>query len=109
MRMEQGVRTGLGHGGITCVLQTQSSSLFYLFIFFFFFFFQNIVLSGGSTMFKDFGRKLQRDVKRQVDARLKLSEELSQGRIKVSKVLSAFRDTNIFHLRNNFSLPVNYR
>ena len=34
-------------------------------------------------MFKDFGRKLQRDVKRQVDARLKLSEELSQGRIKV--------------------------
>ena len=27
MRMEQGVRTGLGHGGITCVLQTQFSSL----------------------------------------------------------------------------------
>ena len=26
MRMEQGVRTGLGHGGITCVLQTQFSS-----------------------------------------------------------------------------------
>ena len=35
-------------------------------------------------MFKDFGRKLQRDVKRGVDARLRLSEELSQGRIKVS-------------------------
>ena len=32
MRMGQGVRTGLGHGGITCVLQTQFSSLFmYLF------------------------------------------------------------------------------
>ena len=29
MRPGQGVRTGLGHGGITCVLQTQSSSLFY--------------------------------------------------------------------------------
>ena len=28
MRMGQGVRTGLGHGGITCVLQTQFSSLF---------------------------------------------------------------------------------
>ena len=28
MRMGQGVRTGLGHGGITCVLQTQSSSYF---------------------------------------------------------------------------------
>ena len=27
MRMGQGVRTGLGHGGITCVLQTQFSSL----------------------------------------------------------------------------------
>ena len=26
MRIEQGVRTGLGHGGITCVLQTQFSS-----------------------------------------------------------------------------------
>lgn len=30
----------------------------------------NVVLSGGSTMFKDFGRRLQRDVKRIVDARL---------------------------------------
>ena len=26
MRMGQGVRTGLGHGGITCVLKTQFSS-----------------------------------------------------------------------------------
>ena len=26
MRMGQGVRTGLGHGSITCVLQTQFSS-----------------------------------------------------------------------------------
>ena len=26
MRIGQGVRTGLGHGGITCVLQTQFSS-----------------------------------------------------------------------------------
>ena len=31
MRMEQGVRTGLGHGGITCVLQTQFSSFFFFF------------------------------------------------------------------------------
>lgn len=44
--------------------------------------YKNIVLSGGSTMFKDFGRKLQRDVKRVVDGRLKISEELSLGRIK---------------------------
>ena len=45
---------------------------------------QNIVLSGGSTLFRDFGRKIQRDVKRVVDGRLKASEELSGGRIKVS-------------------------
>lgn len=32
--------------------------------------YKNIVLSGGSTMFKDFGRRLQRDIKKRVDARL---------------------------------------
>jgi len=42
----------------------------------------NIVLSGGSTMFKDFGRRLQRDIKRAVDNRIALSEKLSEGRIK---------------------------
>ena len=30
MRMGQGVRTGLGHGGITCVLQTRFSSFFFV-------------------------------------------------------------------------------
>ena len=30
MRMGQGVRTGLGHRGITCVLQTQFSSYIYI-------------------------------------------------------------------------------
>ncbi|XP_071057411.1 actin-related protein 3 [Onthophagus taurus] len=44
--------------------------------------YNNIVLSGGSTMFKDFDRRLQRDLKRTVDARLKLSESLGGGRIK---------------------------
>ncbi|XP_029444314.1 actin-related protein 3B isoform X3 [Rhinatrema bivittatum] len=44
--------------------------------------YKNIVLSGGSTMFRDFGRRLQRDLKRVVDARLKFNEELSSGRIK---------------------------
>jgi actin-related protein 3 len=33
--------------------------------------YNNIVLSGGSTMFKDFGKRLQRDIKRHVDARVK--------------------------------------
>ena len=32
MRMGQGVKTGLGHGGITCVLQTQFSSFIYFYI-----------------------------------------------------------------------------
>ena len=39
-------------------------------------------------MFRDFGRRLQRDVKRTVDMRLKLSEDLSGGKI---KVCSTFR------------------
>ena len=36
MGMGQGVRAGLGYGGITCVFQAQFSS-FFLFFFFFFF------------------------------------------------------------------------
>eukprot|EP00003_Mantamonas_plastica_P000003 TRINITY_DN0_c0_g1_i2.p2 TRINITY_DN0_c0_g1~~TRINITY_DN0_c0_g1_i2.p2 ORF type:complete len:307 (-),score=93.40 TRINITY_DN0_c0_g1_i2:1262-2131(-) len=44
--------------------------------------YKNIVLSGGSTMFKDFGKRLQRDIKRTVDHRIRVSEELSGGRIK---------------------------
>ena len=41
-------------------------------------------------MFKDFGRRLQRDLKRTVEARLKISEELSAGRIKVGVVIKSF-------------------
>jgi len=44
--------------------------------------YKNIVLSGGSTMFRDFGRKLQRDIKKTVDSRLKIHENLNEGRIK---------------------------
>lgn len=50
--------------------------------------YSNIVLSGGSTMFKDFGKRLQRDIKRAVDARLKISENLSCGRIIVSNLIA---------------------
>ena len=35
--------------------------------------YSNIVLSGGTTMFKDFGRRLQRDVKKIVDTRMELN------------------------------------
>ena len=37
-------------------------------------------------MFRDFGRRMQRDIKRTVDARLRLSEEISGGRIKVQSL-----------------------
>ena len=33
MGMGQGVRAGLGYGGITCVLQTQFSRFFFFFFF----------------------------------------------------------------------------
>lgn len=39
--------------------------------------YKNIVLSGGSTMFKDFGRRLQRDLKGLANERIELSERLS--------------------------------
>ncbi|KAJ3384551.1 Actin- protein 3 [Lobulomyces angularis] len=40
--------------------------------------YKNIVLSGGSTMFKDFSRKLQKELKKTVDARVRMSETISQ-------------------------------
>lgn len=47
---------------------------------------QNVVLSGGSTMFKDFHRRLQRDLKKIVDARVLASEARLGGEIKVSMI-----------------------
>jgi len=38
--------------------------------------YKNIVLSGGSTMFKDFSKRLQRDVRRYVDNRQEKSVSL---------------------------------
>jgi len=43
--------------------------------------YKNVVLSGGSTMFKDFGRRIERDLKRTVEARIELSKQLSGGRL----------------------------
>lgn len=39
--------------------------------------YKNIVLSGGSTMFRDFGRRLQRDIRALVTERIHRSEVLS--------------------------------
>ncbi|KAL3314832.1 Actin- protein 3 [Cichlidogyrus casuarinus] len=44
--------------------------------------YSNIVLSGGSSMFKNFGKRLQRDVKRTVNQRLEQAEKLSGGKHK---------------------------
>lgn len=52
-------------------------------------------------MFRDFGRRLQRDIKRSVDARLKLSEQLSGGRIKVIQSIY-FISTNFLPYCNLF-------
>jgi actin-related protein 3 len=41
------------------------------------------VLSGGSTMFKGFEKRLKRDVQRLVDARLRESEELSKHKVNI--------------------------
>ena len=41
--------------------------------------YKNIVLSGGSTLYKDFGRRLQRDIRHLVDARIHASEARSGG------------------------------
>ena len=41
-------------------------------------------------MFKDFGRRLQRDIKRVVDMRLKISEQLSGGKLTVSGIYIYF-------------------
>ncbi|KAI8903357.1 actin family [Gorgonomyces haynaldii] len=51
--------------------------------------YKNIVLSGGSTMFKDFSKRLQRDIKRMVDARVKMSEVISQANLKTEEQIKA--------------------
>ncbi|KAA3465719.1 actin-related protein 3-like isoform X1 [Gossypium australe] len=48
--------------------------------------YKNIVLSGGSTMFKDFHRRLQRDLKKVVDARVQAATAHHGGDIKAKPV-----------------------
>ncbi len=51
--------------------------------------YKNIVLSGGSTMFKDFGRRLQRDIRRIVDTRMDSNREYMQKMSRLKEVASA--------------------
>ena len=48
-------------------------------------------------MFKDFGRRLQRDIKRVVDARLKISEQLSGGKLTVRYLTIAVMGEKMRH------------
>ncbi|KAL7415939.1 putative ARP3-actin related protein [Mrakia frigida] len=48
--------------------------------------YKNIVLSGGSTMFKNFSQRLKRDLKNIVDSRVALSESASGGHMRSSGV-----------------------
>ena len=45
--------------------------------------YKNIVLSGGSTMFKDFGRRIQRDIKKRVDERVQANLALQTSGTKI--------------------------
>ncbi|KNC98593.1 uncharacterized protein SPPG_06277 [Spizellomyces punctatus DAOM BR117] len=68
--------------------------------------YKNIVLSGGSTMFKDFGRRLQRDITRIVDNRLKHYEVLSQANInKDQQIQPKMIDVNVVsHKRQRYAV-----
>lgn len=48
--------------------------------------YKNIVLSGGSTMFKDFSRRLLRDVKKRCEARTAYNNSLSTHQAKPTEV-----------------------
>ncbi|KAJ9108231.1 Actin- protein 3 [Naganishia cerealis] len=62
--------------------------------------YKNIVLSGGSTMFKDFGRRLQRDIKHIVDGRIAHSEQASGNLMRSTGV-----DVNVVtHKRQRYAV-----
>ncbi|KAJ9105010.1 Actin- protein 3 [Naganishia adeliensis] len=62
--------------------------------------YKNIVLSGGSTMFKDFGRRLQRDIKHIVDGRIAHSEQASGNHMRSTGV-----DVNVItHKRQRYAV-----
>ncbi|CAM8916096.1 unnamed protein product [Rhodiola kirilowii] len=48
--------------------------------------YKNVVLSGGSTMLKDFNRRLQRDIKKIVDERMQATNMRHGGDLKVQPV-----------------------
>jgi actin-related protein 3 len=67
---------------------------------------KNIVLSGGSTMYKDFGKRLQRDIKKLVDSRLKMYESISQAGLKSEDQIKARNvDVNVLtHKKQRYAV-----
>ena len=63
---------------------------------------QNIVLSGGSTMFQHFGQRLKRDLKLLVDRRLEAGAIASGSALKVG----AHDSLLALHLSHGDSRPV---
>jgi actin-related protein len=63
---------------------------------------QNIVLSGGSTMYQHFGQRLKRDLKLLVDRRLEASVVSSGSALKVG----AHNRLISLHLSHHDSRPV---
>lgn len=61
--------------------------------------YKNVVLSGGSTMFKDFGRRLQRDIRKLSDYRLNMIQQANKAQQAVS-FASALRAQ--FHVLPSF-------
>lgn len=68
---------------------------------------QNIVLSGGSTLFKDFGKRLQRDIKRSVDERINMVQDYNQATIQAEsqKIRARQVDVNVIsHKRQRYAV-----
>ena len=74
---------------------------------------QNIVLSGGSTMFTHFGQRLKRDLKLLVDRRLDASVVSSKSSLKVgahNKLTSLYLSYHDSHpVLMSMSFPINVR
>lgn len=46
------------------------------------------MLSGGSTLFKDFDRRLQKNLQRRIDKRLEPYRKLTNEKVKIDAVVS---------------------
>lgn len=50
--------------------------------------YNNIVLSGGSTLFKDFDRRLQKNLQKRIDKRMDAYNQISGEDAKIDAIVS---------------------